>query len=151
MFTLEDDILVNQWVQGVQQDSVLLEWFDSSSTVRQSEILRYLVSLCKQARATGEDGFQAVSASALNPRRSASVLLAKGASVEILNKLSSLKKSDGRDALVLLLHLLRVADERRKIGESPGSCNHWWHRDLSDDIVLSAIRREHASGKLGCG
>ena len=151
MFTLEDDILVNQWVQEVHPTPVLLGWFESSSPTRQLEILRYLVSLCRQARATGEDGPQAVSASNLNPRRSAAVLLSKGACVDILNKLSGLKQADGSDAFVLLLHLLRIADERRKADENPENRTHWWHRDLSDSAVLDAIRREHANGKLGCG
>ena len=150
MFTLEDDILVNQWVQGVQNTPVLLEWFESGSAERKLEILRYLVSLCKQARATSDEGLKAILASALNPRRSAGVLLAKGANTEIFNKLATLKNADGVDAFVLLLHLLKIADGRRKSSEDPASCTHWWHRDLSDTAVIESIRKDYLSGKLGC-
>lgn len=149
MFTLEDDILVNQWVQNVQNTPVVLEWFESGSPVRKLEILRYLVSLCKQARATSDEGHQAISASNLNPRRSASVLLAKGANTEILNKLSTLRNADGVDAFILLLHLLRIADERRKATETPANCNHWWHRDLGDPVILAEIKCAYLNGSLG--
>jgi hypothetical protein len=148
MPTLEDDIFVNQWVQGVQSTPDVLHWFESSPTERQLEILRRLVALCKQARASGRDGVDAISSSALNPRRSACVLLSKGASVEILNKLSALKRADGVDALVLLLHLLKFADERRRAGEISGSCSHWWHRDLGDPKVLDEIRKAYSQGSL---
>lgn len=149
MFTLEDDILVNQWVQNVQPTPVILEWFESSSSERKLEVLRYLVSLCKQARATNDEGQEAILASSLNPRRSASVLLAKGTNNEILNKLSTLRNADGVDAFILLLHLLRIADERRKAAETPTSCNHWWHRDLGDPVVLDEIKRAYRNGSLG--
>ena len=149
MFTLEDDILVNQWVQNVQTTPVILDWFESGSSERKLEILRYLASLCKQARATNVEGQQAISASALNPRRSAGVLLAKGANTEILNKLSTLRNADGVDAFILLLYLLRIADKRRKAAETPASCNHWWHRDLGDPIVLDEIKRAYRNGSLG--
>ena len=149
MFTLEDDILLNQWVQNVQTTAVVLEWFESGSAERKLEILRYLVSLCKQARATNDEGQEAILASSLNPRRSASVLLAKGTNNEILNKLSTLRNADGLDAFILLLHLLRIADERRKAAETPTSCNHWWHRDLGDPVVLDEIKRAYRNGSLG--
>jgi Family of unknown function (DUF5958) len=149
MFTLEDDILVNQWVQNVQSTTVIFEWFESSSAERKLEILRYLVSLCKQARATNDEGQQAILDSSLNPRRSASVLLAKGTNVEILHKLSTLRNVDGGDAFILLLHLLRIADRRRKSAENPERCNHWWHRDLGDPVVLDEIKRAYQNGTLG--
>jgi hypothetical protein len=86
--------------------------------------------------------------SGLNPRRSASVLLAKGANTEILNKLAGLKKADGLDAFVLLLHLLKIADDRRRAAEEAGSCNHWWHRDLGEPTVLENIRKAYLQGVL---
>ena len=149
MFTLEDDILVNQWVQNFQSTAIVLEWFESGSPERKLEILRYLVSLCKQARATNDEGQEAILVSSLNARRSACVLLAKGANTEILNKISTLRNADGVDAFILLLHLLRIADERRKAAETPANCNHWWHRDLGDPIVLDEIKRAYRNGSLG--
>jgi hypothetical protein len=75
MLTVEDDILINQWVQKVITTTVAFEWFESSSEERKFEILRYLASLCKQARASSIEGQQAIVASNLNPRRSASILI----------------------------------------------------------------------------
>ena len=149
MLPLEEEILINQWVQKVTSTSKLTDWYDEVADPKKRELLVHLVSHCRQARASDSEGLEAVFASGLNPRRSASVLLSKGAGVEILNKISSLKSADGKDAFVLLLNLLRIADGRRQAGEAPGSCHHWWHRDLGDEAVLEIIRREHASGKLG--
>ncbi len=150
MLPLEENILINQWVQKVKDSPTLLAWYEVSADLKKIEILEWLVSLCKQARATNEEGQQAILASALNPRRSAGVLLAKGTNTEILNKLSTLRNADGVDAFILLLHLLRIADERRKAAETLTSCNHWWHRDLGDPIVLDEIRRAYRNGSLGC-
>jgi hypothetical protein len=148
MLTLEDDILINQWVQEIKATSVLVEWFESGTPDRRLELLRHLLNLCNQARVREEDSQMALVASKLNPRRSAGVILSKGATKSVLHKLSTLRKMDGGDAFVLLLHLLKIADERRRAAEGPGPCHHWWHRDLGDDAVVEAIRREYAAGRL---
>jgi len=149
MFSLEDDLLVNQWVQGVRVTSDLLNWYEPTLSERMTEILCYLVALCQQARAKPEDGGEAIVASGLNPRRSACVVLSKGASTETLNKMSTLKSTDGKDAFLLLLHLLKIADTRRRAQEGGAACNHWWHRDLSDPAIVESIRKDYANGRLG--
>lgn len=148
MLNLEENILINQWSQTIHPISVLIAWFESSSLDKQREILQNLVSLGRQARVAEEDWIRAISESSLNPRRSACVILSKGATVEALNKLSSLKNSDGKDAFVLLLHLFKIADERRKKKEDPEDCNHWWHRDLGNATVLENIRASYDRGEL---
>lgn len=149
MFSLEDSLLVNQWVQGVRSTADLLEWFEAASSDRKTEILRALVSLSQQARAKAEDAKEAIAASGLNPRRSACVVLSKGATTETMNKLSKLKSTDGKDAFLLLLQLLGLADTRRRSQEGDSVCHHWWHRDLSRTAVIDSIREDYANGRLG--
>lgn len=145
MLPIDKDILINQWIQDVKPISDLTDWYDELADTEKKELLINLVSHCRQARAVNSDGVIAVTTSGLNPRRSAGVLLSRGTSVENLNKLASLRNADGKDAFVLLLNLLKIADNRRKSEEEPGSCSHWWHRDLSDDVVLRDILQEHGN------
>lgn len=149
MLNLEDSILVNQWVQDVKRTSDLLSWFETATDKRKSEILQSLVYLCQQARAVPSDGIEAIACSELNPRRSACVILSKGATTETLNKVASLKFVDGKDAFLLLLQVLKLADKRRRDQEGGSSCHHWWHRDLNDTAVLESIRNDYKNGRLG--
>jgi len=40
----------------------------------------------------------------------------------------------------ILLLTLAKADLRRKMNELPEYCSHWWHKDLSDEDYLQALR-----------
>jgi hypothetical protein len=149
MFSLDECILVNQWVQGIVPTFRLVEWFETSSDDGKSEILRQMMELCRQAKAAGDDGSKAVAASGINPRRTTSVLLSLGTTVERLHQVVGLTKSyDRSDAFVLLLHLLKVADDRRRANEAPGLCTHWWHRDLGNPRIVEDIRKAYSTGRL---
>jgi len=42
-------------------------------------------------------------------------------------------------AFEVLLMALSIADNRRKQMESCGGCNHWWHKDLSDETYIKTL------------
>ena len=147
-FSFSEYLLVNQWIQGLVPISTLSSWFEVSTDRRKADILEHLVELCEQARAKPEDGISAIRNSGLNPRRSAGVILSRGATRAAFRTLEKLKKADGNDAFVLLLHLLRVADIRRKAGESPGTCKHWWHLDLGNPEVVKELRQTHEKRQI---
>ena len=147
MFSLDEYILINQWVQGLVETSVLLEWYQASPE-RDPFLRRHMAELCRQARATNEEAVQAVQLSGIKPGRTACVLLAKGAKPEIFHKMVQLRREDGLDVFLLLLHLLRVSDTRRRGSEDPSWCHHWWHRDLGNPAVLTEIRKQYLRGQL---
>lgn len=148
MISFEEQILVNQWVQEVCPTTVLLDWYASKGADEQAQILSSLLELCQQARVNITDGANAVHVSGINIRRSACVLLLNGAQTNTLRKLSNLQFKDGQVAFVLFLHLLRLADSRRRSNEAPGSCKHWWHQDLGNAHVLDSIRKAYLAGQL---
>ena len=43
-------------------------------------------------------------------------------------------------AFEILLLTLKKADGRRKAQEKPDACNHWWHKDLSNENYLQKLR-----------
>lgn len=148
MLDLDDSILINQWVQNVRTDSELLTWFDTQTEECKETIRKEVRGLVQQAKYVLDDGSVAIKESQLNPRRSACVILAKGATHETLHKLTCLRNNDGKDAFILLLYLLRTADTRRRESEKETKCNHWWHRDLSDPKVLSEVLERYKNGTL---
>lgn len=147
MLTFDETLLINQWVQGIKGDADLLAWYDAAVEDRKAEILRELVDLCRNARPHSDDGARAVAASGIKPGRSACVILSKTVDATSLHRVTQLRGIDGRDAYLLLFHLLRVADDRRRSQEDQ-PCHHWWHRDLGDPSVVASLRQKYASGTL---
>lgn len=145
MLGFDRELLINQWVQGVKPDAEVLRIYDDTPVVNRHDILRELVDYCRQARPVPDDGERAVAASAIKPGRSACVILSKGVTNETLHRLAQLKGIDGLDAFMLLLHVLRIADLRRRRDE-PQPCHHWWHRDLGDERVVASLRERYQKG-----
>lgn len=83
-------------------------------------LIDLLLQLVERARGTSQDVESALGPSAVRPTRTA----------------------------VVLLYLLRVADARRRETHCRGACEHWWHRELRDPAVVSALRAAAARGEL---
>lgn len=147
MLNFEDNLRINQWVQSVIPFTDLIDQVLVDKNQASSHLLQELVDLCRQARCVAEDGPRAVAVSELNQRRSACVMLSKGASLQVLRKVAQLRGRDSLDALLLLLHVLRLADSRRR-REEELPCSHWWHRDLGDPAVVAQLREQYVSGRL---
>ncbi|NRA69270.1 MAG: hypothetical protein HRU19_32670, partial [Pseudobacteriovorax sp.] len=54
-----------------------------------------------------------------------------------MEKICTLPENEREKSFKLLVSLLGVSDGRRRSEEV--YCNHWWHRDLSDDEVVRDI------------
>jgi hypothetical protein len=145
--SIDEELVLNRWVQGNEDDSAVLRVFSEWSK-RGDDILLSVSQLCKQASPRNEHIEVVLRNVPFNPERSACVLLSKGISSEIFFRLRSLKGRDAEDAFWVFLHLLKVADQDRKRNKCKGECSHWWHRDLSDPVVLLEIKREYEAGRL---
>ncbi len=144
--TFEELVAINRWVQGessAELRSLLDRWQG-----RLEVLIDLLLDLVRQARGTSGDVEAALGPSAVRPTRTAAILLRKGLHEESASKLRRAPELDREDACRLLLHLLRVADERRRALCCPESCDHWWHRDLGDPAVVAALRAAGADGSL---
>ena len=51
----------------------------------------------------------------------------------------SLPEPERDKAFRLFLALFSLADERRRKTECASGCSHWWHRDLSDELLVRRL------------
>lgn len=145
---IEELILLNQAAQGVRPMSALSAWFETLPQARRRLVLEKFVEMIHHARPLESDGTAAVENSGLKSSLTPCVVLAKGANRTQLAKLCSLPESEQGKALVLLLFLFRIADQRRRSKEQDSSERHWWHQNLGDAAVLEEIRRRYREGQL---
>jgi hypothetical protein len=145
-FSIDDLILINKWSQGVIEDRVILDFIAEKS---KDDLVSFLVScgeLARQASACSADAEEAIKQVPFKRTRSACVILGKGVSMQTYRKLEALKFNDGKDAALLLLFLFKNADKRRR--EKDQVDHHWWHRDLSDPVVVAKIKNDYEAGVL---
>ena len=74
--------------------------------------------------------------------------------VKLLNKsrpynkygyeISNLPEYELINAFDILLVVLSISDNRRRLEECSNGCNHWWHMDLSDKAVVQWLRQNYS-------
>ncbi len=144
--SIDEEILINQWAQGVVDDQAIQKIYLARKPEEVPSLLRNVCELVQQASASNQDMEATISAAPIKATRSVCVILRKGVNNEVLQKLVSLKGTDAEDSFLLLLYLFRIADNRRRANEK--ECTHWWHRDLSNPLVVEAVKRERKAGRL---
>ena len=50
-----------------------------------------------------------------------------------------LNENELKKVWIILLNILKIADTRRKNAEDPRLCNHWWHKDLSNQDYINCL------------
>ncbi|MEU3317125.1 DUF5958 family protein [Streptomyces sp. NPDC006662] len=84
---------------------------------------------CIQARATSDDGPEAIRRASLRATHTPAVLITRGRINEQLGRIASLAPLDERrKAFRLLISVLAVADDRRRQRFCSDGCGHEWHR-----------------------
>ncbi len=135
----DDEIFVNQVVQGVRSVDDGIVWFSDLSQVLQQAVLRKLSYYALQSGAMQADVVEAISRARLRPTLTPCVLLQKGDPRSQVAKIISLPRNEYVKAFRLLLQWFAVADERRRSARCTGGCKHWWHWDLGNDEVLAKV------------
>jgi hypothetical protein len=141
-------IFLNQIAQGITALNTGRSWFDSLPVVEQREVLRQLNAMILQAHALQSEAEQAGRQSGVPLGSTPATLLVAGDLRKQLAKIASLPETKLCTAFVLLITLMGLADKRRRTTEQLDLINHWWHRDLSDERVVSKIRRDYELGRL---
>ncbi|PTH86939.1 hypothetical protein C9J60_20700 [Streptomyces sp. A244] len=125
----ERAVLLNELAQGLRQQSLGLAWFEGLAEDEQGEVLMLLREFCVQARATAEDAAEAIRRSGLRPTHTPSVLILAGRIDQQLGKVAALRPRHERiKAFRLLVHVLALADARRRERYCADGCGHDWHR-----------------------
>lgn len=148
---IEDEIYLNKVSQGLEPLDGAIDWLLGQPDSRQVDILRSLAVMIAQAGVLGTDVDPAIAQSGLKstftPCRvlSAAVRRDPAGNRELTSSLwtvAGLPSDERTKSFKLFVALLDIADSRRKAAEK--TCHHWWHRDLSNDDVVSEIIRQYS-------
>ena len=145
ILTTSELILLNQYVQGVVPRIKIDNWFLSFSEDEKQSLVKSVWLLAVQAQIREDDIPAATSVAGLKPTHTPVVMISKG-SVSLHNRGYELSKLSGtllNQAFFLVLESLALAERRRKEREDPVTCNHWWHKNLSDEKVIKEILKKY--------
>jgi hypothetical protein len=134
-------ILLNQYVQGIVTRQEVDKWFLSLEENKKQFSVKELWILATQAQVIEGDIPKAMELAGLRPSNIPVIMVSKG-EVSFHKrgyKLSKLKGTVLNQAFWFVLECFALAERRRKEKEGTRECNHWWHKDLSDERVIKEI------------
>ena len=140
-FSIEDLILLNKYVQGIVTQETIYDWFHSFQESDKRLIIKNIWSLAIQAQVLESDLESAAKAAGLKTTHTPVVILFSGKTTFKNRgyKLSDLKGNVLNQAFRLVLECFALAEQRRKFMEGSLPCHHWWHKDLSDELIIKEI------------
>lgn len=135
---LEDQVLVNQFGQGLIAIDQLIADFSLLETMTKKKFLNELLFLIMQSKPMEGDIEPAIIKSGLKPTFTPCVLLKRGVANHNLAKIVNLPEYELTKAFVLFLSLFKIAYERKFMDEKDNP-HKWWYWDLSDHEKLEMI------------
>lgn len=149
ILTFDDEILINRFSQGIGTLDEMERWFEAHSDEEKRDIIFDLSGMTAQAHPTYEQIEEA--ASSLR-------MLTSSSAVKMLNKRKPFSKfypelrrlpiPELKKTLAILLKIFAIADDSRKAQEIPGTCKHWWHRDLADGEFVEGLKRAYNERRI---
>ncbi|MDD4402598.1 MAG: DUF5958 family protein [Desulfitobacteriaceae bacterium] len=141
ILTIEELILINQYAQGVVSRDKIKDWYLALQEIEKQSVVKSIWVLATQAQVKEDDIPVAAEAAGLKQTHTPVVMISKG-DMSLNNrgyKLSALSGTVLNQAFWFVLECFALAERRRREKEGPDECNHWWHKDLSDDRVVKEI------------
>lgn len=135
----EYEILINKFGQELISIDELWREFELLNRDEKRDFFISLLELIQQAKPQDTDIEIAIEASKLKPTYIPCILLRKGVAHYRLEKIINLPEGEWRKSLILLLHVFRVAYQRRFKVEY-NNPNKWWYWDLSDEKNLKRLK-----------
>ena len=140
--SIDEEIILNQFSQGLFTLEEMNHWFAMYDLLDKRDIVQHLLNMVIQAHPTYDD----IEGSAILLKK-----VTSASAVKLLNRKKPFSKFGyeicdlpEKELLIgfdILLLTLVKADTRRKEQEDPKECNHWWHKDLSDENYLRKLKR----------
>ncbi len=134
----KERIFLNQAAQGLASLKEAEDWFLKRSKDNRKRILRELSIMALQAGFVPGDVESVVESFDLERTFTPCVLLSSGLPKIQVGKALMLPEVEAVKTFRLLLGLLSVADQRRRV-RCGKDCRHWWHRDLSDESTVAQL------------
>ncbi|GAB3743414.1 DUF5958 family protein [Spirosoma lituiforme] len=135
--TLEEQVAVNQFGQGVLSVESLLLHFSQMSEARKRHYLTYLSDLIWQSKPVEADIEQAIIDSLLKSTYTPCVVLRTHRLKIGINQLVTLPVNELEKVYRLMLSLFKEAYQRRF--QEEGNSGKWWYWDLSTDDVIERV------------
>lgn len=139
--TMEEEIFINQFTQKLHSLETMEKWFVQKDEPYKREIILNLLNMVIQSHPTYEEMSTAIAYLKKNTSTAAVKLLnTRRPFAKYGYELADLPERELLNSFDILLVTLSIADNRRKTEECCGGCNHWWHKDLSDQSVLLQLK-----------
>lgn len=144
LLSINEEIFINQFSQGLFTIEQINDWFQSYDFSNKKDILYNLLNMVIQAHPTYYD----IESSAISLGK-----IMSPSAIKLINKnkpfnkfgheICNLPENELKIAFDILLLTLSKADFRKKNMENKDECNHWWHKDLSDEDYLQKLREDY--------
>jgi len=138
MLTLKDEILINQFGQGIATNEVILDQFLPMDIGEKRIYLKGIIDLILQSKPSDDNIESAIHESKLKTTFTPCVILRKGVRTFNLQKMADLPDNEMEKVLNLLLTLFKVAYFRR-FKEEKNTAAKWWYWDLSDSQNVKRV------------
>ena len=137
---IEDEILFNQFGQGVQSEEKLIEKFEPLDINEKRAFLREIEYLIIQSKVRVDDIDEAIEIGKLKSTFTPCVILKKGLNHGNFEKVINLPENELGKVYKLFINLFKVGYYRRFLAEK-GDPNKWWYWDLSNDRNVERVLR----------
>jgi hypothetical protein len=145
LLPIQELVLLNQYVQGIVLREDIVHWYSSLDENSRKAAVKAIWILATQARILESDLTKAIDESGLKPTHTP-VQMLKTKKMPFHRRgyaLANLKGTVLNQAFLLVLECFALAERRRKDSEDSATCNHWWHKDLSNENVLKERRKQN--------
>lgn len=130
--TRQNEILLNQFGQGLIANEYLIERFMPLVGANKSDFFNHLIFLISQSKPVIDDVEMAIAESKLKSTYTPCVLLRKGVGFQELKKIADLPDSELEKTTTLFLNLFKIA-YRRRFELEKNDPDKWWYWDFSDE------------------
>lgn len=142
--TIDEEIFLNQFTQNIHTLEEMNLWFKTYDLLNKRDIMRNLFNMVIQSHPTFEDIESSVTSLYKSKTPSAMILLNKNKPFNKFGyKICELPENELLNGFDILLETLLKSDSRRKNLENDKDCNHWWHKDLSNQNYLEILRTQY--------
>ncbi len=142
ILSIDEEIILNQFSQGLFTLEEMNNWFVAYDLLDKRDIVQHLLNMVIQSHPTYND----IENSAISLKK-----VTSASAIKLLNRkkpfnkfgyeIYALPEKELQVGFDILLLTLAKADRRRREQEDPKDCNHWWHKDLSDENYLQRLKR----------
>jgi hypothetical protein len=118
-------------------------WFNGYELKEKRNIMHNLINMVIQSHPMYEDIEFAVYFLQKSKSPSAIKLLNRAKPISKYGyEICALPERELNNGFEILLIILSKADHRRKNHEDERLCNHWWHKDLSNEVYVEELKRK---------